>query len=63
MPTAEARIERLERRVETLEAKFNDLMEGMAGQWAYLSKRVQDALGKTARTGQQHPPPPPPNTG
>jgi hypothetical protein len=49
MPTLEARLERLERRVDGIEGRFNDVLEAVAGHWTVLSQDIKDKISRAAR--------------
>jgi hypothetical protein len=49
MPTVEARLERLERRVDGMESRFNDVLEAIADRWSSLSSDTREALGRATK--------------
>lgn len=49
MATAEERLTRLEKRLEGLEERFNDVLESLAERWATLSDEAKKAAEEIAR--------------
>ena len=52
MTSIDERLARLERRIEGIEAHFNDVLESLAERWATLSDAAKEAAAEIARVAK-----------